>query len=63
MLCLFFCISFSVTNLAENPLDLADFASVWRKIFAFEGQRIFMQVLEDEQLKWPSGIERLSLEL
>ena len=30
----------SVANLAENPLDLADFASVWQKIFAFGGQRI-----------------------
>ena len=31
----------SVANLVENPLDLADFASIWRKIFAFGGQRIF----------------------
>ena len=31
----------SVANLAENPLDLADFALIWRKIFAFGGQRIF----------------------
>ena len=38
-------LTYSVANLAENPLDFADFASIWRKIFAFGGQRISMQVL------------------
>ena len=37
----------SIANAAENPLDLADFASIWRKIFAFSGLRISTQVLAD----------------
>ena len=40
-------IKISVATLAENPLDLVDFASIWRKIFAFGGQRISVQVLVD----------------